>query len=566
MTFRTLRILPLLIIAALLPLTAFAQEKWCTSPEYPTHYFRQPLDLPVSLSGTFAEIRPNHFHGGVDFRTGGKTGQPVHAAAEGYVSRIAISPWGGGKVLYITHPNGYRTVYMHLDAFCGAAGRFVADYQRQHQVYAMDVDLPADSIRVAKGEVVAYSGNTGASGGPHLHYEVRYAENDQPINPLYFGVNFTDNVNPTIRGIKVYPRDGQPYALKGDTIASSGPFYLGIYATDLSELGSGKNGAEAIELYVDGELFFRYCVPTFLYETTRGINALIDYPEYCRSGQYYIVSRVLPGNPNPFPTAYRDSGWLSFPDSGVVHQLRYRVLDLKGNAAEKTFYVKSLDFGPEAERPSSIAHRGVAVAYRLPFSYSVPGFSVEIPAGSLYDNDYLVYSTANVANAYSKGHALSLSVNGLPPHNAITLTLPVPRQKAIPAIEKLVVVCQSGSKRTALPTHYDAANDCLVATSKTWGTFAVAADTTAPTVKPGNFTPGKAFQGKQIKVRLSDNLAGVHAYHCYVNDEWVLAEYDGKTTALYIDAGVLAKGRNTLRVEAADGCGNQRTETYTLLR
>ena len=145
----------------------------------PQDYFIHPVKLPLSLSATFGEIRSNHFHGGLDIRIGGKIGEPVYAAADGYVSRIKITPYGGGKHIYITHPNGLRTVYMHLN----------------------------DSIPVSQGQLIAHAGNTGSSGGPHLHYEIRYADNDQPINPLYFGIEYNDPVPPTIVNIKLYPAD-----------------------------------------------------------------------------------------------------------------------------------------------------------------------------------------------------------------------------------------------------------------------------------------------------------------------------------------------------------------------
>ena len=147
-------------------------------------YFRHPLDLTPSFSGTFAEFRANHFHSGIDLRIGGVVGAPVRAAAEGYVSRINISPWGGGKVLYITHPNGYKTVYMHLNDFTGDIARWVRNYQYEHHCYAFDQTIPEGLLSVTKGQLVAHAGNTGSSGGPHLHFAIRVASSDETINPF----------------------------------------------------------------------------------------------------------------------------------------------------------------------------------------------------------------------------------------------------------------------------------------------------------------------------------------------------------------------------------------------
>ena len=200
--------------------------------KYPKDYFRSPLNMEILLSGTFGEIRPNHYHSGADIRVGGKIGAPVYATADGYVSRISISPWGGGKVLYIDHDNGFRTVYMHLNDFVGEIGTCVRNYQYKHECYSFTAYFPKDSIKVRKGQVVAHAGNTGSSGGPHLHYEVRYAKNDQTINPFYLGLPYTDNVKPIIRGIKVYPESGKGINVGHDTVRMKGRFYTGIYATD----------------------------------------------------------------------------------------------------------------------------------------------------------------------------------------------------------------------------------------------------------------------------------------------------------------------------------------------
>ena len=194
---------PFLMLGLALLLTSLASGQEIPTfkeqtPRFPTNYFKHPIQLPVSMSGDFGEIRSNHFHSGLDLRTGGKEGIKVYAPADGYVSRINISAYGGGKVLYITHPNGYKTVYMHLSAFCGDIGKVVRRYQYEHQTFTMDINLSPDSLPVKQGQLVALTGNTGGSGGPHLHYEIRYAENDQPINPLYFGVPYSDPITPTI--------------------------------------------------------------------------------------------------------------------------------------------------------------------------------------------------------------------------------------------------------------------------------------------------------------------------------------------------------------------------------
>lgn len=564
-----------------IPLTMAAQQ-------YPTDYFKHPLLLPVSLAGDFAEIRPNHFHSGLDLRTDGKTGQKVYAPADGYVSRINISAWGGGKVLYITHPNGYKTVYMHLDAFCGEIGKFVHDYQYSHHVFAFDINLPKDSIKVKQGQVVALTGNTGGSSGPHLHYDIRYAENDQAINPLYFGIRYTDPVAPTIVGIKIYPAtsttiingsskelniDDAKVTVKNgkkkttrriDTIEVAGRFYTGIYAYDQMEAGSNKNGVEKIELFVDGQLFYRYQVPTFMFEETRAINAIIDYPQYQRNRQYYILTRHLRGNRNHWSQPYRDNGYLLFDDSRT-HRLEYRVSDYKGNTTTRTFFVRGT--ASPADNKDTLRNlelQGDPIIYYKPFTITREGFQASLDAYTVYENDEVVYSKETDAARLSPLHRITLKRHPLPPHQGFTVRLPIPPQVKPSLIEKLAIVCINGKNVSACTTRRD--GDMLTAVSRSFGGFAIRLDTVAPTVKAVNFSDGKSLKGTTLTVKIGDNLTGVVSYHCHINGEWVLAEHDGKTATLTASAATMVKGRNTVTFTAADAVGNTTELTCTVLK
>lgn len=570
----------------------FAQQPAPHASNYPTDYFRHPLSLPVSLAGDFAEIRSNHFHSGLDLRTEGKEGARVYAPADGYVSRINISAWGGGKVLYITHPNGYRTVYMHLSAFCGEIGRYVENYQYANHCFAFDIVLPKDSIRVRKGDLVALTGNTGGSGGPHLHYEIRYADNDQPINPLYFGIKYSDPVAPIIDNIKVYPADShslidgnhcelrlngkvkrgkRTVAVRRDTVDITGRFYTGIYTYDRMEVGArNRNGVERIELFVDGDLFHRYTVPSFLFEETRAINAIIDYPEYRRSGEYYIVSRHLRGNRNHFCSAVRDGGYLRFDDEGL-HRLEYRVSDYKGNCSSRTFYVRSHPIAAnDVSSPlESIQSVGEPICYFKRFDYSADGFQATVRPGTIYENDYVLYRTSTDAARLSALHHFNLKLYPLPPHEAFSVRLALSKQLPAALQEKLTVVCINGKNCSACPTKrvVDANGSVwFEASTRSFGAFALRLDTIAPQISPLNFGNGKVFKGNELKVKITDNLSGIVSYDCYINDQWRLAEHDGKTASLTISASSLHAGKNIIRLVVADAAGNSNEQHWTITR
>lgn len=580
MTIRPIRPLATLTILMLCAVTTLQAQQ----QTFPTDYFKHPLQLPVSLAGDFAEIRPNHFHSGIDLRTGGKEGEKVYAPADGYVSRINISAWGGGKILYITHPNGYRTVYMHLSAFCGEIAQFVHNYQYDHHVYAFDIDLPKDSIKVKQGQLVALTGNTGGSSGPHLHYDIRYASNDQAINPLYFGIRYSDPIAPTIDNIKIYPANSsttingknaewflnQPKknsktSNRQDTIAIAGRFYTGIYTYDRMEQGSSsKNGVEKIELYVDGELFHRYQVSSFMFEETRAINAIIDYPQYQRNRNYYIVTRHLRGNRNHWSAAYRDNGYLQFDDNGI-HRLEYQVSDYKGNITKRTFYVRSLPL-PDETKDSlrNIQAQGDPIIYFKPYTFSRDGFTVVMQPYTVYENDEVLFTQSTDAARLSQRYTLSLKRHPLPPHQSFNVGIPIPEKVPASLRSKLTIVCINGKSTSACTTTID--GDRLTASTRSFGSFAVRLDTVAPSVTPVNFGNGKRHSASTLVVKISDNLTGVVAYHCYINGEWVLAEHDGKTATLTASANTLKRGNNKVTFVVTDAVGNSVEQTWTLVK
>ena len=558
----------------------------------PKDYFVPPMKIPMSLSATFGEIRANHFHGGVDLRVGGDVGEPVYAAAEGYVSRIKVSPWGGGKHIYITHPNGLRTVYMHLDGYAGELAKFVHDYQYSHRIFAFDVDLPQDSIKVEKGQLIGYAGNTGSSGGPHLHYEVRFADNDQPINPFYFGMEYSDPVAPTIVNVKLYPADkgtlidgvqkewiqtsprkvGKRYvATTADSVSVSGRFYAGIYAYDMSEKGQRKNGVERIEIYVDGDLFAIYSVPSYIYEETRAINAQIDYQQYQKTKEYYVITRQLPGIRYPKVTAVRDSGYICFNDN-ALHKMEFRVYDYKGNVAKQTLKVRSAAGGRQSGASltgdnggqSSPVNPKFRVRYSKPKVIDTAGFRLTMKPYTMYADDELAFRIMQrKAGFYGNVYSIYPRNYNYPPNSAYTIELPMPRGVKVNR-SKLLICSVAGKKSSAVETRIE--NGVLKADVKYFGSFTVAADTVPPAVTPSNFKDGATIAKKELRLKITDDFSGIATYNCFIGGRWVLAEYDPKVAALIIDSKLLKKGQNTLAVKVADAVGNITETKYIVYR
>lgn len=553
--------------------------------EYPQHYFRSPLDINLSLSATFGEVRANHYHSGLDIRTNAETGYPVYAVAEGYVSRIKVSAWGGGKILYIDHPNGYRSVYMHLDAFSGKIAQWVNDYQYSHHRFDFDTNIAPGLLSVSKGEEIARSGNSGSSGGPHLHFELRHSHNDQTINAQLFGIFIDDQTPPTIKGIRIYPADsrtlvnGKREALEimipaqrktkkrkarramtlSPTIA--GPFYIGIYTTDQSESYHGNNGVYRIELRIDDKLVYHFESETFRFEDSRSVNAIMDYPYYCLTRRPYILTRTLPFAPITSSHPHQDNGIFSL--AAGDHTLRYDVYDINGNHTSKTFSVKCTGKQQKiAPQPQRRPQRQILKTRRC---------QIDVPAEVLYTADSLQINASG--NDIIIAPANSDDVRyAIPPHVAYTLRLTSTMASALPRCEprQIVIARRNGKKLVPLATTHT--DKWFEAQPRDYGTFTLAIDTTAPTILP----PKKlaAVHERTLVFRIRDDFSGLQTYNCYLNGRWILAEYDGKTASLLIslpredapyDRPRLSKqGENILKVIVADACGNTTERDFVL--
>ena len=540
-TYRLLLTICLLLLAP----SALGQES------LPQGHFRTPMDGDIALSATFAEFRMNHFHAGIDMRTGGTTGKAVFAVADGYVSCVRVSPWGGGKMLYINHPNGYQSVYMHLKSFEGDIGKRVLAEQYEQRSYSIVKEFPEGLIRVKKGQQVARSGNSGSSGGPHLHFELR--RDGRTINPLLFGLPYRDSIKPSIRGIRIYPIGEQPFAVgKENTFSVNGPFHIGIYATDAAEGSTAKNGVDCVEVYLDGTLFFKYTTEGFpLEKGSRKVNALVDYPHFAATRQPYILTRSLPGAEGEWVPVRQGDGVFRLKP-GSTHHIGIKVFDIKGNCTEQVMTVKMGNSPPPC--PAKI--EGEVINYTEPFDYQLPTFHFQLPAHTLYADDRL--RCASDPGILGPVVTVEPQVNLLPPDQWYPLAI-----RGYSESDKLLVVRYNGTKLNAYKTSRE--GNWYTASVRDFGRFTLALDTVPPTVKPLNFSEVKPIRTNTLRIKIGDDLAGIETYHCYLNGQWILAEYDGKTATLTIAAGgKLLTGRNTLTIIATDGVGNTTEKNWTL--
>src|SRR6185437_864131 len=261
---------------------------------YPRNYFRDPLAIPMNLAANFGELRAEHYHMGLDIRTQHRENLPVFAAADGYVARVSVAPFGFGQAIYIDHPNGYTTVYGHLNHFFPALAAYVHKEQYRHRSWQVYLELPPSLFPVHKGELIAYSGNTGGSQGPHLHFEIRRTAGDVNLNPLLFGLPVPDKTTPTIERLAWYDRSKSVYeqsphllAVQRNNIHEDGRFAISasllsvpvthvsfaIGAFDTQSGSTNPNGIYEAELFMDERPVIGFQMDRISYDNTRNINA-----------------------------------------------------------------------------------------------------------------------------------------------------------------------------------------------------------------------------------------------------------------------------------------------------
>lgn len=579
----------IIILLAILSLTASAQSN--KPPQ-----LASPLHLPLAPSGTFAEVRTNHYHGGLDLRVGGDegVGTPVYAPADGYVSRLRISAYDGGKMLYINHAGNITTVYLHLDGYNGAIARAVRKIQAGIQGYAFDTTIAEGMLPVHKGDLIAYAGNSGMSGGPHLHFEVRDTRTQQTLNPLRYGLSLSDTIRPTIRGIRLIPVDknsrinGTKAPMQVDMstkfrrlgtiynpIPVLGRFYISVYATDMSEGSTLRNGYEHLDIWVDGKHFFQYGVDKIVFVDSRSVNAQLDYDHYLATREPYIITRRLPGDPMRPARTFGD-GSIGFIDSDTtLHRITVAVTDYNGNQAVKCFYVRNrfetlVPMHDVPEHPSYHLFSD-SLTVRWPLSVSRGDYQIDMPANMLYYDDLLLHGLQKDRRYISPIYTVKPWKSPYPPNRTWQLRVPLvigyePTQ--------LVLCTLRDEKLSALPTRVverrieGKPGRWLEADVRVFGNFVVASDTSAPYVKPINFKPGGKVTASALRLKMGDNLSGVREYRCFINNEWVLGEFDGKTATLSIALDQVSSSVKNLDVNIflTDCCGNANEVVYHLKR
>jgi hypothetical protein len=561
------------LLTVLLTVAATAQQN-----QYPQGYFKSPIDIAWRLSGNFGELRPNHFHAGVDITTQGKEGYAIRASAEGYVSRIKISPWGYGKAIYVTHPNGYTTVYAHLRAYSGKIAEWVRKQQYIAESFEIELYPAQGELTVTQGMQIGESGNTGSSGGPHLHFEIRDSKTEEAINPLLFGFPVKDTVAPVPYTLAAYSLSSESYingksgmkkvpvsgaakkysiTAKADSIIAFGEIGFGIEAYDKENIPQGKNGVYSIELFEGKRLIYAHTLDRIPFEDSRYINCFVDYAEHERSGKYFQLSYLASNNNLRVYDTVVNRGKLLLND-GKLHSFRYVIKDVYGNASTLDFKVRARTSNPELQLAASGYKPMIQVlVYNQPNVIEENDFSFITPSGAFYEN--IVFKWKSAPHSGSKvSPSITLMDRFTPIHKPCTLAI----KPATPPIapEKIVMVRDKpDGKIAALTTKWN--GTMFEAEMKDFGSYYLLKDTVAPTVRGSNFdvkgTQTDFSAMKTIQIKIGDNLSGVKTYRGTIDGKWVLFEYEPKKDLLtYTFDSSISKGKHRLVMNVTDGCGN----------
>lgn len=545
-----------------------AQEK------YPQDVFQSPLDIPLILAGTFGELRSNHFHAGIDIKTQRRQGLPVLAIADGTVTRIKISQWGYGKALYVAHPNGYTSVYAHLQKFGPEIEDFIKKIQYRKQSYEVEVFPDYGELKVLKGSTIAYSGNTGGSSGPHLHFEIRSSVTEKPTNPLLYGYEIRDATNPSLVGLFGYPLSNDAIVNQSaekiqlnfskqpdgtflaDKVNAIGTIGFGFYGFDRQDMAANKNGVYSVKQTVNGKTYSEYDFETFSFGETRYINTLIDYEHFGKFRQRIQKCFKEPYNRLTIYKTLYNNGKITIKE-GLSYTIELLISDIEGNKTK-------LNIPVEGKREAIKINRNDEktddfIIADKPNNFDLGAAKVYFPANTFYEDFYI---------DLEKGKdTITIHNNSIAAHRNFTISFDVSKYTAVDRKQLFIARLDEDMEPRHSKTYKR--DGSFTTRTRAFGTYTLAKDSISPTINARNFKEKQWLSNySYLSLGISDDLSGINSYTATLNGEWILMEYEPKTkTITYnFDDKILNKTQCNLKVIVTDNVGNSSTFEHTFFR
>ena len=537
--------------------------------ELPKDYFTSPLEIPLVLSGTFGELRTNHFHAGLDIKTQKVEGHKVVSSADGYVSRINVSLWGYGNALYVTHPNGYTTVYGHLQKFSPEIDAYVRKMQYKKESFSIRLYPKPGELIVKKGALIALSGNSGSSGGPHLHYEIRDVKSNI-LNPMLLGINVPDHKNPTIQNAFAYSKNDSAQVnqssknvqlvfsrqydgdLLANTIYAYGEIGFGINAYDRLDGALNRNGLYSLEMTVNGEKVFQFTVNKFSFDESRFINSYVDYERLINLKQR--VQKCFVNHEMNNLSLYKkldNKGFINIKDS-LEYTVSIIAKDFEGNKTRLIIpikgkkdsiiipkVVKKTPYYFKANQPNSIKDSLVTVTF---------------PKNIFYEDLYFDYTNID--------GIIKLHNRSVPVHKSFRVAFDISNYS-----EDELKTLHIAKKNKYGKLYYVSTkrkDNTLYTVSKNLGEYTLKSDNVSPTIRALGFKNEQWLtRFTTLKVKIHDKGSGIKTYRGEIDGEWIRMALNPKTGTLTYDFSdkKLEGTLHNLKVVVTDNVNNSTTFT-----
>lgn len=529
----------------------------------PNASLHRPFDFPLVLSGNFGELRSNHFHSGIDFKTEGSIGKPIHCADDGYISQISVSGGGYGRALYVTHPSsGLTTVYAHIDQFVPKVDSIVKAEQYRRETFAINLKLSPNQLPVAKGEVIALSGNSGYSFGPHLHMEVRHTSSGDAIDPLpYFKAYIADQESPRAHKLALYPDkdngrvNGSNKAsylnistVDGHSFSAWGKVYPAIEANDYMTDSHNVYGVKFITLKVDGKDVYKRTIDRFRFQHTRAINTMVDYFDLINNDKWYQYTHIPQSKPlGVIVESTLDDGAVNINEERV-YNCEFILKDEYGNSASIPFTIKGKKTDIKATNSE-----GKLIKYTIGDTINYCGLNLKFYNNCFYDDTHIKTTKQDNNKYYSPMY--SIGNRQIPLTRSYRMAITIDND-TIKNKRQYCIARVRNNNLYALTSLYK--NGQVVAYTSQFGKYTVVTDTIAPKITPIN----ESSWGKNSNVityRITDNLSGLNNYRGLIDGKWVMFEADNKNSLISfkLDSNYITKGKDhVVEISATDNCGN----------
>ncbi len=565
-------ILFLLLISSV---NSFAQQR---SFGYDFNYFRSPMEIPLQLTANFGELRPNHWHMGLDIRTQQKENLPIYAAADGYVAKIFIHPQSYGRAIYINHPNGLTTLYAHLNDFFPALEKYVVEQQYKKESWAGVINIPSGLFNVSKGQIIANSGNSGGSMGPHLHFEIKETITDRCLNPLLFNFPVKDIIPPVIQKLAIYDRGRSVYEQTPElfNVKKTGERYtplipliitgnkkisFAIGAYDRDNSSTSRQGIYSAKLFLDELPLLLFRLDSVEYSERTYINAQIDYKYYTEKGAYLQHVSILPGNLSEVYKKISSDGAIEFTDT-LPHDIRIEVRDVNLNSSELFFriqYSESLAVQQKENSGQQYFYPGMVNVFEE------KDFEVYLPEDCLYDAfQAMYYRNENFQkNAVSAVHKLNDPF--IPVQDSFTVRIK-PNQ-TIPAELKDKVVIQRSYLNSSSIKKVSWKGEWMMASFGDFGEFQAFIDSTPPTINSlGNKDTLDLSKENRIVFQPTDDFGVIKNFRAELDGKWLMFTNDKSKNFVYKFDDRCSYGIHELKVSVEDLVGNITTKTLWFKR